>query len=200
MAVFFLQPHIEDLAHGHVIYWLLMGLVFIIGGVVLGFVKKVNSSALFFSVFRRFVGIAGPLLGLYLILTPGHIIARGPVEGGIVWGEYAHDQLTKASEGNQYVLIDFSADWCLPCKELDYKTFSKPAVVDATSGFVTLRADLTDSASEDVQALRERFSIRGVPTVIFIDKDGHERTDLRVFGFVDEDEFLARLSKLKQDA
>lgn len=200
MAVFFLQPHIEDLSGGHIIYWLIMGLVFIIGGIVLGFFKKVHSTMLFFLVFRRFVGIAGPLFGLYLILTPGHIIARGDTEAGIVWSDYDHNRLAEASEGDQYVLIDFSADWCLPCKELDHKTFSKPAVVDATSDFVTLRADLTDSASEEVRSLRERFSIRGVPTVVFIDKDGKERDDLRVFGFVDEDEFLTRLAKLKQDA
>jgi thiol:disulfide interchange protein DsbD len=197
MAIFFLQPHLEDLAGGNVIYWIAMGLLFIIGGLVLGFFKNVDSRAMGFLVFRRFVGIAAPLLGLYLILAPGHIIANGPTEGGIAWSPYDDDLLKRAKTDNQYVLIDFSADWCLPCKELDHKTFSEQAVVDAASGFVTLRADLTDAAADEVLTLRRRFSIRGVPTVVFIDRDGKEREDLRVFGFVDEDDFTDRLGRLK---
>ena len=72
-------------------------------------------------------------------------------------------------------------------------------MVDATSGFVTLRADLTDAASPEVLSLRKQYAIRGVPTVIFIDQNGKERADLRVLGFVGENDFLSRLEKLKQD-
>jgi len=197
MAIFFLEPHLVDLAHGKAIYWVSMGLLFIVGGVMLGFLKKVESTALFFLVFRRFVGIAAPLFGLYLILAPGHIIASGASEGGIAWSEYDDDLLAQAKASNQHVLIDFSADWCLPCKELDHRTFSKQSVVDATEGFINMKADLTDAASAEVLALRKQFTIRGVPTVVFIDKNGKERADLRIFGFVDEEDFLERLSKLK---
>jgi thiol:disulfide interchange protein DsbD len=197
MAIFFLEPHLVDIAYGNVIYWVSMGLLFIIGGVILGFLKKVESTALFFLVLRRFVGIVAPLFGLYLMLTPGHIIASGDPGGGVAWNEYDDDLLVRAKTGGQYVLIDFSADWCLPCKELDHKTFSEKTVVDATLDFVTLRADLTDAASEEVLALRKQFTIRGVPTVVFIDRNGKERTDLRVLGFVDEEEFLDRLGRLK---
>jgi thiol:disulfide interchange protein DsbD len=197
MAIFFLEPHLLNMAHGNVVYWVSMGLVFIIGGIILGFLKKIGSSALFFIVFRRFVGIAGPLFGLYLILTPGHIIAHGDPAGGIAWSAYDGAALARAKESGRYVLIDFSADWCLPCKELDHKTFSKQTIVDATADFVTLKADLTDVASKEVLLLRQQFTIRGVPTVVFIDRSGAERDDLRVFGFVDETEFLDRLSKLK---
>jgi thiol:disulfide interchange protein DsbD len=197
MAIFFLEPHLVDLTHGNVIYWVSMGLLFIIGGVMLGFLKRIESTALFFLVFRRFVGIAAPLFGLYLILAPGHIIASGDPQGGIAWSEYDDDLLAQANASNQYVLIDFSADWCLPCKELDHRTFSEQSVVDATEGFINMKADLTDAASAEVLALRKQFKIRGVPTVVFINKDGKERADLRVFGFVDEEDFLERLGKLK---
>jgi thiol:disulfide interchange protein DsbD len=198
MAIFFLQPHLEDVAYGNVIYWVSMGLLFIVGGVLLGFRKRVESTALFFLVFKRFIGIAAPLFGLYLMLTPGHIIASDNPGGGIVWAEYDDVLLDQAKDGGKYVLIDFSADWCLPCKELDHKTFSERTVVDATSEFVTLRADLTDAASDEVLTLRKQFTIRGVPTVVFVDRNGKERADLRVFGFVDESEFLKRVNKLKQ--
>jgi thiol:disulfide interchange protein DsbD len=200
MAIFFLQPHIERLALGGIAYWLSMGLLFIVGGLALGFSKRTQSSALFFLVLRRFVGIAGPLFGLYLILTPGHIIARGAPGGGISWSAYDPTALAQAKADGRYVLIDFTADWCLPCKELDHKTFSKQTIVEATADFVRLRADLTDVASQDVLGLREQFSIRGVPTVVFIDRRGNERNDLRVFGFVDDQEFLDRLTRLKTGA
>lgn len=195
MGVFFLQPLIGD-----PVYWVLIGILIITGGVTLGFISKTRTSGLFFMVFKRFVGIAGPLLGLYLILTPGHIIARGDAEGGIPWDEFDNGRLAEAKRSDSYVLIDFYADWCLPCKELDHKTFSQQEVVDATSEFVVLKADLTQSASKEVSQMRKKFAIRGVPTIVFMDQSGKERTDLRVLGFVDKTEFLRRLDKLKSGA
>ncbi len=192
MAIFFLEPHIGDVA-----YFVLMGLLLVSSGIYLGFVRRTESPALFFNVFKRFVGIAVPLLGLYLLLAPGHIIARGTPEGGIVWREFNDGLLAKAREQKQHVLIDFSAEWCLPCKELDHRTFSRQEVVDATTGFLNLKADLTETASPDVAKLRKEYAIKGVPTVVFIDKNGKERKDLRVFGFVDKDEFLERIGRLK---
>jgi thiol:disulfide interchange protein DsbD len=93
-------------------------------------------------------------------------------------------------------VIDFSADWCLPCKELEHKTFNQPEVIDAARAVVPLRADLTRSGSDEVRKLREQYDIRGVPTIVFIDSTGKERADLRVVEFVDKEEFLRRLKDL----
>ncbi len=192
MAVFFLQPHIGDVA-----YYAAMGILLVLSGLYLGFIRKTHTASFFFRAFKRFVGIAAPLLGLYLILAPGHIIATKPPEGGIAWKAYDRKLVEKAKADRQYVLIDFAADWCLPCKELDHRTFSHPEVADAARDVVTLRADLTQSASTEVARLRSEFSIKGVPTVVFLDKNGNEREDLRVFGFVDKDDFLGRIRRLK---
>ncbi len=194
MAVFFLEPHIGDIA-----FYALMGVLLVVSGIYLGFVRKTQTPGLFFNVFKRFIGIALPLLGLYFVLAPGHIIARNAPEGGIVWQDFDSAALGQAREGGRFVLIDFSAEWCLPCKELDHKTFVKPEVVAATADIVTLRADLTESASPEVAAIRKQFAIKGVPTVVFIDKNGAERKDLRVFGYVDGDEFLERVKRLKNE-
>jgi thiol:disulfide interchange protein DsbD len=192
MAIFFLQPHIGD-----TVYYVAMGLLMIAAGVYLGFIRKTQTTALFFRSFKRFVGIAAPLFGLYLILAPGHILARGTPEGGIPWKAYDDGLLSDAKANGRLALVDFSAEWCLPCKELDHRVFSQPDVVAATSDIVTLRADLTETASPEVARIRREFAIKGVPTIVFIGANGVERSELRVVGIVDKSEFLSRVGSLK---
>jgi len=190
MAVYFLRPIVGD-----TFYYLLLGAVLVTGGVMLGFVAKVKSSSLFFSGFRRFIGVVAPLYGLYLIVTPGNILGRSAT-AGIEWAPYAESALADAADQGKPVIIDFSAEWCLPCKELDHQTFNQPEVIDATKSMITLKADLTQHGSPEVRALRKKFDIRGVPTIVFIDAMGHERANLRAVEFIDKEEFLSRLTKL----
>ena len=92
------------------------------------------------------------------------------------------------------VLIDFFADWCLPCKELEKFTFTDPAVRKALDGWVLLKADLTKSASPEVAALRTKWSIQGVPTMVFLGPDGKESKP-RVVQFEKPGSFLSRFPK-----
>ncbi len=92
-------------------------------------------------------------------------------------------------------VIDFSADWCLPCLELEKKTFADPRVREALGRRSLLKADMTKISSPESVALAEKYGILGVPTVIFLDANGREREDLRLVGFENADEFLERLAK-----
>jgi thiol:disulfide interchange protein DsbD len=103
---------------------------------------------------------------------------------------------TAMSTGKPAV-IDFSAEWCLPCIELEKRTFSDARVRDALSGHDLFKADMTKVASPETLALAERHAILGVPTVIFLDASGQERTDLRLVGFEDADAFLKRIEKAR---
>ena len=190
MAVYFLRSIVGD-----TLYFALLGTVLVIGGAMLGFMSKVKTTSLFFSGFRRFIGVVAPLYGLYLVLAPGHILGR-QAAAGIAWEPYAESALAHAVEQGKPVVIDFSADWCLPCKELEHQTFNQPEVIDASKGFVSLKADLTQHGSPEVRELRRKFDIRGVPTIIFIDAMGRERANLRAVEFIDKDEFLSRINKL----
>ena len=92
------------------------------------------------------------------------------------------------------VMIDFAADWCLPCKELEQKTFTDPDVIAAGKGWTFLKADLTRTGSPEVEALKEKWRIQGVPTLIFLGPDGKEIGE-RVVGFEPPETFVRRLAR-----
>lgn len=107
------------------------------------------------------------------------------------WQPYA-----PASVGaGKATVIDFSADWCLPCLELEKKTFSDPRVRAAFGDRALLKADLTKISSPESVALAEKYGVLGVPTIIFLDPSGKERTDLRLVGYEGPEKFLERLAK-----
>ena len=83
----------------------------------------------------------------------------------------------------QGVLVDFSADWCTSCKEMERYTFTDPRVQAALGAAVLLRADVTANNADD-QALLKHFNIIGPPTIAFYDKDGEERAQYRVVGYM----------------
>jgi thiol:disulfide interchange protein DsbD len=88
--------------------------------------------------------------------------------------------------------MDFYADWCIPCLELERKTFTDVEVIDATKEFVRLKVDLTHFDSPSSEALRKKFNISGVPTIVFIDKKGDEYLASRVVGYLSPKEFVDR--------
>ena len=93
------------------------------------------------------------------------------------------------------VLLDFYADWCVSCKELERNTFADPTVRAVLAGMVTLQADVTANDAAD-QALMEKFGIIGPPAILFFGPDGRERREYRVVGFLNAEVFTAHLRTL----
>ena len=93
-------------------------------------------------------------------------------------------------------MIDFYADWCIPCLELDHKTFTDPEVIRATENFLRLKVDLTHFDSPESEEIRKKFAIAGVPTIVFLDPSGREVKSARVIGYLPPDEFIAKLQPL----
>ncbi|TDI89082.1 MAG: hypothetical protein E2O77_10285 [Caldithrix sp.] len=79
-----------------------------------------------------------------------------------------------ANEGKP-ILIDFYADWCIPCKQIEKKLFTQPAIIEKSENFLALKADLTKEKSLGVKDLRMKYKVHGVPTIILIDGNGNER-------------------------
>ena len=82
------------------------------------------------------------------------------------------------------VMLDFYADWCVSCKEMERFTFSDPAVRARLAKAVLLKADVTANSDED-KALLKRFQLFGPPGTIFFDRAGQEHRNVRVIGFQD---------------
>jgi thiol:disulfide interchange protein DsbD len=92
------------------------------------------------------------------------------------------------------VMLDFYADWCVSCKEMEAFTFTDPQVKAKVAGMLLLQADVTANSVED-KALLKRFSLFGPPGIIFFDRQGKEIQGLRVIGYEPADRFLVSLNR-----
>ena len=91
------------------------------------------------------------------------------------------------------VVLDFYADWCVSCKEMEHLTFSDPVVRARMRNALLLQADVTANSTDD-KALLKRFSLFGPPGILFFDANGREQVDARVIGFVPPQGFAASLA------
>ncbi|MEM7379549.1 MAG: protein-disulfide reductase DsbD, partial [Pseudomonadota bacterium] len=99
------------------------------------------------------------------------------------------------STGNRQTILDFYADWCVSCKEMEAFTFSDPNVASRMQQFQLLQADVTANNSEH-QALLKSLGLFGPPAIVFFDARGDERVGTRVVGFQNAERFLAHLNRL----
>ncbi len=184
MAVYMILPL---LPHRFPQSWLLAGLA-LAAGAHLGWLEPSGRSSLGFRRIRRGTGI--------LLLAGGLVFLwqSGRQEQGISWTPYRTGILFEAAMEGRPVLLDFSADWCVPCRELDERVFTKPRVVETAGRFATIRVDLTRRKAEH-EKVRKRFSVQGVPTVVFLDSQGREILDLRVTSFVEPQVFLNHMQQ-----
>ena len=97
------------------------------------------------------------------------------------------------------VMLDFYADWCVSCKEMEKFTFSDPAVRAKLDGMLLLQADVTGGSEQD-RALLKRFALFGPPGIIFFDGRGREIAGLRVIGYQNAERFLKTLERANAPA
>lgn len=104
-------------------------------------------------------------------------------------------ELAAAKAANQYVMLDLFAEWCVACKEFEHITFADAGVKTEMAKIRLLRIDVTKATDEDQQVL-DKFSVLGLPTLLFFAPNGSELTQSRVTGFMPPSEFQAHLSRL----
>jgi thiol:disulfide interchange protein DsbD len=114
---------------------------------------------------------------------------------GFAWVSSEPEGVARARAEGRPMIIDFWAEWCTACKELDKVAWADERVRKAASRFVAVKADGTDG-SDAFMALAERYGVVGMPTVIFVDSRGREVRE-RIVGAVDAEEMLRRLEAVE---
>lgn len=154
----------------------------ILGGIYLGFIEKAIAYSPRFIFIKRILGTMAILAGLSIIFLG--------FKPQVVWEKYSPQKMEQAVAAKKPVIMDFYADWCIPCHELDQWTYRDPKVIKLLKPFARFKVDLTSPEDEVLEALIDQYEIQGVPTVLFLDTDGKEVKEARITGFVPAKEFV----------
>jgi thiol:disulfide interchange protein DsbD len=182
MALYFIVPMLPKSFSGYV-----LPVFMIITALYLLVFDKLGNNVKGFKNFKIVFSLLLIALAVFNLLPSANT-------NSIDWQEYSESKLS-GSIGETPVIIDFYADWCIPCKELDAITFSDDKVIEESKKFLTLKADMTKSLSPEVESLRNKFKIVGVPTVLILDSNGNEIN--RITGFVNAEEFIHILKSIQ---
>lgn len=188
MAAYFIRPLLPQLAGITV-----LAAVAFSAALHLGWIDRTLADFRAFEWLKSGAGIIGMVVAAYLI---GSFIMQGP---SVRWHAYSDQLLSEAVGKQKPVIIDFTAEWCAPCRELDEITFHDSEVVKlADQDFIMIKVDLTSKGNHDRDRLLKKYNVKGVPTIVFLDKRGEERRELRVLDFLPADQFLVRMAEVRK--
>jgi thioredoxin:protein disulfide reductase len=196
MAVFFLKTVFPNL----LVYQLTLSTVLFLAGIYLAWIDSTQTGGRIFPIVRNIVGIVFFSTAVYGAASVFQEQAGDRIGNLIQWHRYSDEMLGHALRQTKPVFIDFYADWCAPCKELDKQTFSSPEVTELSNSFIMLKVNLTSANDPGTEALRQKYRAWGVPTLVFLKPDGEELSDLRATGFEPKEVFLGRMKQALERA
>ena len=202
VAIMFVERLVTHFATD--IAWALLGLITF----TYFYVMNQNTPVSFFKGLRMFLIFIGLFVsagyGYQTFSGIGHSNAQGQSNDiAIAHPEFLkissieefNQAIAEASADGQTVMLDLYADWCVACKEFEKYTFSDANVVKALRHSVLMQIDLTDSSDANL-AFQERFSVLGLPTIMFFDAQGQELETARVTGFMRAAPFAEHVNSL----
>ncbi|HBV21572.1 MAG TPA: thiol:disulfide interchange protein, partial [Nitrosomonas sp.] len=214
VAIWLISPVVNEVVH-----MLLWAALLIISAIYLYAIDPLPERASGFRKFLKGIGVIALLVGVALLigvlsgsrdvlqpLSKFNIASSDAMRGGET--NYANSHIpfqrietiaeldahiTEAKKNHQYVMVDFYADWCISCKEMERFTLSDEKVKAKLKDVVLLQVDVTHGTVDDA-ALLKRFNLFGPPGILFIDREGNEIPDIRVIGFLNKNDFLTVLN------
>ena len=160
----------------------------VLSGLYLLLIDKKGKTSKIYSKIKNIIAVIAIVMGAWMLKPAGEIEE-------VKWTNLTSMESIEQSikTGDKPVMIDFYADWCAQCKELDKYTYTDPEVVEMSNKFNNIKVDLTKENS----AITDKFEIKGLPVVIFMNSDGKEIKELRVTGFLKPEEFMKKLNSIK---
>jgi thiol:disulfide interchange protein DsbD len=181
LALYFLDPVLPNNLMTRFLPYYAVGV-----GIYLGFISREGRTWRPFLVMRSALGVVA-IAALIFLLYPRKTPEKLRFE------PFNSQLLASATEARKPVLIDFSADWCIPCREMEHSTFIDPSVVSEAKRFVRMKANLT-AQDKKTQELTGKFEIQGVPTTMLIDSAG--KVTQRKVGYIGPSEMLSDLRQV----
>ncbi|KXK44425.1 MAG: thiol:disulfide interchange protein [Chlorobi bacterium OLB5] len=173
------------------LYEIIFPLFLVLGGAFLILVDRKAVNAATYTRIKYIIAIAAIIWGsMNLHFGEEQVTASGKYEWQMIQTQALIDA-SIAKSSDKPTIIDFYADWCAQCKELDKYTYVDPKIIELSKKFNNIKVDLTKGDKE----IESKFKIQGLPVVAFIDKNGKEMEDLRVTGFLKPDEFIKIMEK-----
>lgn len=214
VAIWLISPVVST-----VIYMLLWAALLIISAIYLHAIDPLPVNASGFRKFLKGVGVIALLTGVALligvlsgsrdVLQPLSKLSITSNSSNVSFSEKGWDQLAHlpfqpvrsvteldeiiAQSHDKYIMVDFYADWCISCKEMERFTFSDERVQAKLKDVVLLQVDVTHGTPDDA-ALLKRFKLFGPPGILFLDRNGTEIPNIKIIGYLNKDDFLAVLN------
>ncbi|MEA2085335.1 MAG: cytochrome c biogenesis protein CcdA [Thermodesulfobacteriota bacterium] len=185
VAIYFLVPQAKSTSNQLGFF---LGVLAIFGGLLLGFLERGQYTRPF-KIIRALLGCLLIVAGIFMVQRAIHIPAEK-----IEWIPYTNRSIEQSAERQRPILLEFTADWCAVCKELDRKTYNDERVVKVSREFTMIKVDCTSSDSVCAR-LAKKFNVSGLPTIIFFSPGGKELHDLRVVGFVRPNKLMKKMKK-----
>lgn len=164
---------------------------------ILFFILGLISAIYFFTlIFKRNIIINFILMSISLFFSIQFIGSIFPKsEPKILFSQFEMESFLKDKNAGKLILVDFYASWCIPCKEMEHKTFSNKEVQETLKNFIPYQIDLTREPKGSIKDFVEEMGIEGIPTILFF-KNGEEIKNLRLVGYEGPEEFKKRLENI----
>jgi thioredoxin:protein disulfide reductase len=207
---------LERVLPGVIILWL-WAVLFIFSAVYIGALTPIHDNTTGWARFRKALGLVMLIYGAILIIaaSAGSTDLMQPLKGlasgnGSVTNkttqhlqfkkitsiEQLNQELDKAKQSGKNVMVDYYADWCISCVELEKYTFTDAKVIESLSGFTLLQADVTKD-NEDSKQLLKTYQLIGPPAILFFNQQGQELRHFRLVGYKEAAPFTEHVNKFK---